>query len=335
MVQGPLITSSLKGLATLVNGGVPRLAGAITRGIHQRGANLGILDASKFCGGRDHARQNSFSTTPESPQSGASSQSPVEPPTVKGLVTLVTGGASGLGKATVERLHRQGAKVALLDMAKSRGDEVVKELGGDAIFTPADITADEEVKAAIEKVKEQYGRLDVIVNAAGVAFAFKIYTTSRRAIAPLDRIQKTVDVNIVGTLNVIRHGLHLMVDNEKDEYGQRGTIINISSIAAYDGQIGQFAYSASKGAIASMTLPLARDLADTGIRVMAVAPGLFETPLLTNLPPKVTTFLNQLVPNPNRFGQPDEFAFLVQHILENRYLNGEVIRLDGALRMPP
>ncbi|TKR77300.1 hypothetical protein L596_018297 [Steinernema carpocapsae] len=253
----------------------------------------------------------------------------------KGLVTLVTGGASGLGRGTAERLISQGAKVAILDLPQSQGIQVAKELGENCIFTPANVTSEDDVKAAMGAVKDKFGRLDGLVNCAGIAFAFKLYSLNKKQLAPLDKIQKTLDVNVVGTFNVMRHAIELMSENEKDDMNQRGVIINTSSVAAFDGQTGQSAYSASKGAIAAITLPLARDFADDGIRVMAIAPGLFNTPLLSSLPDKVKNFLSQLVPNPSRMGHPEEYGALVQHILENRYLNGEVIRLDGSLRMPP
>jgi len=254
---------------------------------------------------------------------------------VNGVVTMVTGGASGLGKATVERLHSQGAKVVLMDTPKSAGAEVAKTLGEGAIFTPADVTNDEQVKAAMDATKEKFGRLDTLINCAGIAYAFKIYSTGKREMGDMEKIKHTLSINVIGTLNVSRHAVHLMVDNEPDDAKQRGLIVNTASVAAYDGQVGQVAYSASKGAIVGMNLPMARDLADTGIRVMTIAPGLFDTPLLSKLPNKVRQFLMNLVPNPSRLGDPEEYAALCQHIMENRYLNGEVIRLDGGLRMPP
>ena len=254
---------------------------------------------------------------------------------IKGLVALVTGGASGLGRGTAEYLHRSGAKVAVLDIPQSEGGEFVKELGENAIFTPANVTSQEQIESAVNSIKSNFGRLDAVINCAGIAYAFKIYNLTRKEMSPIDKIQKTIDVNLIGTINVIRHATGLMLENEKDEANQRGIIINTASIAAFDGQIGQTAYAASKGGIVSMTLPLARDLSDSGIRVMTIAPGLFDTPLLQSLPNKVRVFLNQLVPNPQRLGKPDEFAALVEHCIQNPYINGEVIRLDGALRMPP
>ncbi|CAD6197150.1 unnamed protein product [Caenorhabditis auriculariae] len=253
----------------------------------------------------------------------------------KGLTALVTGGASGLGRGTVETLARAGANVAILDLPQSKGAEVAKEIGGNVIFTPANVTSEAEVKAAFDQVKTSFGRVDAVVNCAGIAYAFKLYSISKKKMADLDKIQKTLDVNVIGSFNVIRHGVALMCEHEKDEQGQRGVIISTASVAAFDGQTGQSAYSASKGAITAMTLPLARDFADDGIRFMAIAPGLFDTPLLASLPEKVRTFLSQLVPNPSRMGGPQEYGALVQHIIQNGYLNGETIRLDGALRMPP
>ncbi|CAI4231964.1 unnamed protein product [Auanema sp. JU1783] len=253
----------------------------------------------------------------------------------KNLVALVTGGASGLGRGTVQTLVESGAKVAILDLKSSEGSAIAKEFGKNVIFTPADVTSEEDVAKAFADVKSKFGRCDAVVNCAGVAMAFKLYNVNKKKMSDFEMIKKTINVNVIGSFNVIRHGVALMADNEKDDMGQRGVIISTASVAAYDGQTGQSAYSASKGAIVGMTLPLARDFADDGIRVMAIAPGLFNTPLLSALPEKVTKFLAQLVPNPSRLGNPLEYGALAKHIIENRYLNGEVIRLDGAIRMPP
>jgi len=256
----------------------------------------------------------------------------------KELVALVTGGASGLGRAVVQRLVGNGYKVAILDIPQSEGEKLATEHGAKAVFTPADVTSDDQIIMAFEKVKNRFGRLDALVNCAGIAFAFKLYSTTKREMCDLSRIQRTMDVNVVGTLNCIRHSIPMFMENQPDEDGTRGVIINTSSSAAYDGQTGQCAYAASKGAIVSMTLPLARDLCHghgPGIRVMGIAPGLFDTPLVSHLPSKAIKFLSSIVPQPHRLGKPDEFAALVQHIIENPYLNGEVIRIDGALRMPP
>uniref|UniRef100_A0A1I7UCT3 3-hydroxyacyl-CoA dehydrogenase type-2 n=1 Tax=Caenorhabditis tropicalis TaxID=1561998 RepID=A0A1I7UCT3_9PELO len=250
----------------------------------------------------------------------------------KGLVALVTGGASGLGKGTAEVLAKAGAQVAILDLPQSKGAEVAKEIGG--IFTPASVTSEEEVRAAFAKVQAEYGRLDALVNCAGIAYAFKLYSVQKKKHVDFEKIRQTIDVNVLGTFNVIRHGVALMGEHEKDANGQRGVVINTASVAAFDGQTGQSAYSASKGAIVGMTLPLARDFAGDGIRFNTIAPGLMDTPLLSSLPEKVKTFLAQLIPNPSRLGHPHEYGALVQHIIQNQYLNGETIRFDGALRMP-
>lgn len=250
----------------------------------------------------------------------------------KGLVALVTGGASGLGKGTAEVLAKAGARVAILDLPQSKGADVAKEIGG--IFTPASVTSEDEIKAAFAKVQSEYGRLDALVNCAGIAYAFKLYSVQKKKHVEFEKIRQTMEVNVLGTFNVIRHGVALMGEHEKDANGQRGVIINTASVAAFDGQTGQSAYSASKGAIVGMTLPLARDFAGDGIRFNTIAPGLMDTPLLSSLPEKVKTFLAQLIPNPSRLGHPHEYGALVQHIIENQYLNGETIRFDGALRMP-
>ncbi|ULT95327.1 hypothetical protein L3Y34_004212 [Caenorhabditis briggsae] len=250
----------------------------------------------------------------------------------KGLVALVTGGASGLGKGTAEVLAKAGARVAILDLPQSKGADIAKEIGG--IFTPASVTNEDEIKAAFAKVQSEYGRLDALVNCAGIAYAFKLYSVQKKKHVEFDKIRQTMDVNVLGTFNVIRHGVALMGEHEKDANGQRGVVINTASVAAFDGQTGQSAYSASKGAIVGMTLPLARDFAGDGIRFNTIAPGLMDTPLLSSLPDKVKTFLAQLIPNPSRLGHPHEYGALVQHIIENQYLNGETIRFDGALRMP-
>ncbi|VDL83098.1 unnamed protein product [Nippostrongylus brasiliensis] len=205
----------------------------------------------------------------------------------KGLVAVVTGGASGLGRGTVERLAKAGANVAIIDLPSSKGAEVAKELGPNVLFTPTNVTADTEVQNAFEMVKDKFGRCDAVVNCAGIAMAFKLYSVSKKKMCDAEKIRKTIDVNVIGTFNVIRHGVALIGENAKDETGQRGVVVSTASAAAFDGQTGQAAYSASKGAIVGMTLPLARDFADDGIRFMAIAPGLFDTPLLSSLPEKV------------------------------------------------
>jgi len=253
-----------------------------------------------------------------------------------GLVTLVTGGASGLGRAAVERFVREGAKVVVCDLPGSAGADVAKELGDDkCIFAPTDVTSEADVSAALAATKDKFGKLDVAVNCAGIGIAVLTYNAKKDRVHPLDDFHKVLTVNAGGSFNVIRLAAQMMAQNEANVDGQKGVIVNTASVAAYDGQRGQAAYSASKGAIVGMTLPIARDLANTGIRVNTVAPGLFKTPLLASLPEKVQTYLASTIPFPSRLGHPDEYAHLVQFIVENPKLNGEVIRLDGALRMQP
>ncbi|XP_076468770.1 3-hydroxyacyl-CoA dehydrogenase type-2-like [Babylonia areolata] len=255
--------------------------------------------------------------------------------TLKGLVGLVTGAASGLGRATAERFVRQGARVVLCDLPSSSGQDVAKSLGDNCVFAPTDVTSEADVKQALAVAQEKFGRLDVAVNCAGIGVAFKTYNFKKDKPHSLEDFARVITVNTVGSFNVIRLASGLIGKNEPSADGQRGVLVNTASVAAYDGQMGQAAYSASKGAIVGMTLPIARDLASQGIRVCTIAPGLFDTPLLAGLPEKVRTFLASTIPNPSRLGNPDEFAHLVQCIVENPLLNGEVIRLDGALRMMP
>lgn len=245
----------------------------------------------------------------------------------------MTGGGSGLGKATVEKLIKEGGKVSILDLPKSGGDGVASEFGGDAKFFPVDITSESDVSSALTDTKKRFGKLDVIVNCAGIARANKVYNFNKNTMHKLEDFEDVVKTNVVGTFNVIRQGVGVIGENEPDEDGYRGVVINVASIAAFEGQIGQAAYAASKGAIVSMTLPLARDLGTHGIRVCTIAPGLFDTPLLRHLPDKVIAFLSKQHVFPQRLGKGSEFADLVQAIILNKMLNGEVIRLDGGLRM--
>ncbi|KAK0181171.1 hypothetical protein PV327_003477 [Microctonus hyperodae] len=254
---------------------------------------------------------------------------------LKGLVTLVTGGASGLGRGTVERFAKHGAKVIIGDLPTSKGNELANELGSDVVFSPMDVTSTADVTKALEVAKEKFGKLDVLVNSAGIAAAFKVYNFNKNIPHDLETFARVIQVNTIGTFNVIRLSVALMGVNAPNADGQRGVIVNTASVAAFDGQMGQTAYSASKGGIVGMTLPLARDLSCQGIRVCTIAPGLFDTPLLQSLPEKVRTFLAKSIPFPQRLGNPDEYAQLVQSIVENPLLNGETIRLDGALRMQP
>lgn len=255
--------------------------------------------------------------------------------TLKGLVGLVTGGASGLGRATAERFIREGARVLICDLPNSPGDAVAKELGDDCVFVPTDVTSEADVKTAIQTAKDKFGRIDAAVNCAGIGVAFVTYNKNKDRVHLLEDFTRVLNVNAGGTFNVIRLAAQCMATNEPNADGQRGVIINTASVAAYDGQRGQAAYSASKGAIVGMTLPIARDLANVGIRVNTIAPGLFRTPLLASLPEKIQNFLATTIPFPQRLGNPDEYAHVVQFIIENPKMNGEVIRVDGALRMQP
>ena len=250
---------------------------------------------------------------------------------VQGQAVLVTGGASGLGAATVRRLTKAGAHAVILDRNAELGEALAKELGG--LFMKADVSSEADVTAAIDAARERFGRIGGAVNCAGIGNA--IVTAGKKGPFPLEGFEQVIKVNLVGTFNVIRLAAQAMLDNEPNEDGERGVIVNTASVAAFDGQIGQAAYSASKAGIAGMTLPIARDLSRGGIRVLTIAPGLFKTPLLGMLPKEAQESLGAQVPFPSRLGDPDEFAALVQHIFENAMLNGEVIRLDGAIRMAP
>ena len=250
-----------------------------------------------------------------------------------GKVALVTGGASGLGGATVRRLAEHGTKVVIADVNANIGQELADELGTVSTFAQMDVTNPEQVQAAIEAAKNLFGGLDIVVNCAGIGLAMR--TLTKDGPHALDLFERVIHVNLLGTFNVIRLTAAVMAENAGDDNGERGVIVNTASVAAFDGQIGQAAYSASKGGIVGMTLPIARDLSRNGIRVVTVAPGLFNTPLMAGLPEAARMSLGQQVPFPSRLGHPAEYAQLVQAIIENTMLNGEVIRLDGALRMAP
>ena len=244
---------------------------------------------------------------------------------------IVTGGASGLGLATVRELHAQGAKVVIVDLPSSDGATIAKELGEGAAFAAADVTDESAVAAALD-VAESLAPLRIAVNCAGIGNAIK--TVGKKGAFPLADFTKVINVNLVGTFNVIRLAAERMAATEPVGE-ERGVIVNTASVAAYDGQIGQAAYSASKGGIVGLTLPIARDLASYKIRVVTIAPGLFRTPLFETLPEEALQSLGAQVPHPSRLGQPTEFAALARHIVENPMLNGETIRLDGAIRMAP
>lgn len=242
---------------------------------------------------------------------------------------IVTGGASGLGEATARYFAAQGAQVTLLDRDADRGPQVAAEIGGH--FAQTDVTDEASVQDAIDLAMKQMGGITVAVNCAGIALGIK--TVGRDGPHPLPAFQKTIDINLVGSFNVARLAAAAMADNPPEPDGARGVIVNTASIAAFDGQKGQAAYAASKGGIVGMTLPMARDLAASGVRVMTIAPGIFKTPMLAGLPDDVQATLAADVPNPARLGDPEEYARLAGFIVEMGYLNGEVIRLDGALRM--
>ncbi|WJJ11008.1 3-hydroxyacyl-CoA dehydrogenase [Prescottella equi] len=250
---------------------------------------------------------------------------------VKDSVALVTGGASGLGLATVKALHDQGASVVILDLPSSNGEVVAKELGDRVRFAAGDVTDEASVVAALD-LAESLGPLRVTVNCAGIGNAIK--TVGKQGAFPLADFTKIINVNLVGTFNVLRLAAERIAKTDPIE-GERGVIINTASVAAFDGQIGQAAYSASKGGVVGMTLPIARDLASMLIRVVTIAPGLFKTPLLAGLPEPAQESLGKQVPHPSRLGDPAEYGSLAAHIVSNPMLNGEVIRLDGAIRMAP
>lgn len=252
---------------------------------------------------------------------------------IHGCAALVTGGASGLGLATATALHDAGASVVLFDLPGAPGEQIVEALGGRARFVAGDVTKAAEVQAAVDAATA-VGPLRIVVNCAGIATGAR--TVGREGPIPLEEFERVIRVNLMGTFNVIRLAAAAMQATEPTgETPERGVIVNTASVAAFDGQIGQAAYSASKGGVAAMTLPLAREFAQTLIRVMTIAPGTFDTPMLKGLPQEVRDSLAAQVPHPSRLGDPSEYAALVCHIVENSMLNGETIRLDGAIRMQP
>jgi NAD(P)-dependent dehydrogenase (short-subunit alcohol dehydrogenase family) len=250
---------------------------------------------------------------------------------IEDRVFLVTGAGSGLGLATACKLIGQGGKVLLADINAEAGAARAAELGGNARFVHTDITREEDGRKAVAAALEAFGGLHGLVNCAGVAPAEKI--VGRNGVHGLESFRRVVEINLVGSFNMLRLAAEAMAQGEANEQGERGVIVNTASVAAFDGQIGQAAYAASKGGVAALTLPAARELARSGIRVMCIAPGIFETPMMAGMPQEVRDSLAANVPFPPRLGRPDEYAALVRHIIENAMLNGEVIRLDGALRM--
>ncbi len=250
---------------------------------------------------------------------------------LSGMAAVVTGGASGLGAATARALADGGAKLAIFDLNADLGEAVAAELGG--VFCATDVVDEASVTAAFERARAANGPVRVLINCAGTGIAIK--TTSKGRPHPLDQFDRIIRINLIGTFNCIRLAATEMAGQEPLADGERGVIVNTASVAAFDGQIGQAAYAASKGGIVGMTLPIARDLAASGIRVNTIAPGLFDTPLLHGLPDDVKAALGASVPFPSRFGTPEEYARLARHICENVVLNAETIRLDGAIRMQP
>ena len=251
---------------------------------------------------------------------------------ISDTVAIVTGGASGLGEATVRNFAEGGAKVVIFDMNESRGKDVAKELGDGVVFQKVDVTSEDSVAAGIETAMSNFGRINACVNCAGIGFAMK--TMGKEGPHSYDHFKKVLEVNLFGTFNTLRLAVEKMTENEPNEDGERGVIINTASVAAYDGQKGQVAYSASKGGIVGMTLPIARDLSFYGIRICAIAPGLFLTPLFEGLGKEVVDSLSAQVTFPKRLGKPSEYGDLARSIVEQAYMNGETIRLDGAIRLP-
>jgi NAD(P)-dependent dehydrogenase (short-subunit alcohol dehydrogenase family) len=252
---------------------------------------------------------------------------------IEGKTFLISGGGSGLGAATAARLVAAGGRVVIADVNPQAGEATAVALGADARFIQTDVTSEAAVQAAVELARNAFGGLHGAVSCAGIAAVEKTY--GKRGVHSLELFQRVIQINLVGTFNLIRLAAAAMAENEPHESGERGVIVNTASVAAFDGQVGQAAYSASKGGIVGMTLPIARDLASLGIRVVTIAPGIFETPLLAGLPEAARASLGEQVPFPSRLGRPAEYAALVAHIVENQMLNGEVIRLDGAIRMAP
>lgn len=250
---------------------------------------------------------------------------------LKEKIAIVTGGASGLGEACVRRFALEGANVGILDVDEEKGRRLAAELGVQAIFCRTDVASEQSVQAAMDRTVEEFGGIHVVINCAGVGTPAKVLGKSGPM--ALDHFNRVLQINLSGTMNVIRLAAAKIVENAPNADGEKGVVINTASAAAYDGQIGQAAYSASKAGVVGMTLPIAREFADYGIRVVTIAPGLFKTPMLESLPEKVQAALGQMVPFPKRLGKPSEFARLAQEIVKNPMLNGETIRLDGAIRM--
>jgi NAD(P)-dependent dehydrogenase (short-subunit alcohol dehydrogenase family) len=252
---------------------------------------------------------------------------------LEGSNFIVTGGSSGLGAATVRRFHERGARVVIADVNAEAGERLASELGARAVFCKTDVTSEADAESTVTAARERFGGLHGLINCAGIGPAERV--NGKKGPHRLATFAQVVQVNLVGAFNMIRLAAVAMAGNEPNGAGERGVIVNTASVAVWDGQIGQAAYAASKGGIVAMTLPIARELASSGIRVCTIAPGIFQTPMLAGLPDEVQASLAKSVPFPPRLGRPDEYAALAQQIVENEMLNGESIRLDGALRMAP
>lgn len=252
---------------------------------------------------------------------------------IEGKTAMITGGASGLGEAVARRFIKLGGRVVILDVNQERGLALVAELGDNAAFCKVDIACSDDIVQALAFARDLFGQIDILINCAGIASGMK--TAGKKGPHDLNTFSRVIAINLIGVFDVLRQTAFQMLSNQVNEDGGKGVIVNTASIAAFDGQVGQVAYSASKAALAGMTLPIARDLCDEGIRVCTIAPGLFNTPMMASLPEQVRIDLANTVPFPKKLGDPDEFAMLVQQIVENPMLNGETIRLDGALRMAP
>jgi 3-hydroxyacyl-CoA dehydrogenase/3-hydroxy-2-methylbutyryl-CoA dehydrogenase len=250
---------------------------------------------------------------------------------IKDSVSVVSGGASGLGEATVRHLLEKGSKISILDIGEESGQKIASELGDSVIFCKTDVTDEQSVQTAIDRTMETFGAIHGAINCAGVGTPAKVL--GKEGPMPIGQFNQVVQINLVGTMNVIRLAGEHMVKNNPNSDGERGVVVNTASVAAWEGQFGQAAYAASKAGVVGMALPIAREFSDHGIRVVTIAPGLFETPMLAGLPEKVKESLYQMTLFPKRLGKPVEFARLVSHIIENPMLNGEVIRLDGGIRM--
>ena len=250
---------------------------------------------------------------------------------IRGCVAVVTGGASGLGEACVRELAQHGANVAILDVAQERGEQIANEIGDAVRFCKTDITDEKTVREAIDRTADAFGAIHVAINCAGVGTPAKVL--GKNGPMPMDQFNRVVQINLMGTMNVIRFSALRMLENQGNEDGEKGVIINTASVAAFEGQVGQAAYSASKAAVVGITLPIAREFTEYGIRVVTIVPGLFETPMLAGLPEKVKEALSHMIPFPKRLGKPREYALLAKQIIENPMLNGTSIRLDAAIRM--